>query len=174
MQKILGTLTACTFAIAALFSSNTSAVAASAVTSDQQAVLAANQQFCSALNAMFAGEFAPLAAIWSHRDDVTFMGPFGDRFVGWAAIGGDFKHTSTLKLGGKIECTEALVVASGDLGYVVYFEVGHNLGSDGKTVAVKHRVTNVFRREDGHFRLIHHHTDLAPQLIHAVPGAVKP
>jgi ketosteroid isomerase-like protein len=34
----------------------------------------------------------------------------------------------------------------------------------GKPVEVSHRATNIFRREEGQWRLIHHHTDLSPQL----------
>ena len=41
------------------------------------AVLAANDSFYAALNEMFVGDIAPMEAVWSHADDVVFMGPNG-------------------------------------------------------------------------------------------------
>jgi hypothetical protein len=34
------------------------------------------------LNAMLAGDAAPMAAVWSHGDDVTYMGPDGAIRIG--------------------------------------------------------------------------------------------
>jgi hypothetical protein len=39
-----------------------------------------------ALNAMFAGDLTPMKALWSHADDVTYMGPGGGLQVGWKQV----------------------------------------------------------------------------------------
>ena len=48
--------------------------------------------------------------------------------------------------------------------FVDEFVAKAGLTAAGKPVKVSHRATNVFRREEGQWRLIHHHTDLSPQL----------
>ena len=53
---------------------------------DEGAVRHANEQFYSALNAMFAGDLAPMKKVWSHADDVTYMGPSGGFRVGWDQV----------------------------------------------------------------------------------------
>ncbi len=133
----------------------------------EKALHAANDQFYAALNAMFTGELAPMNAIWSHRDDVTQMGPFGNRLVGWTAVGEEFKRTAAMKLGGRVVCKDLRITVGSDLGYAVCVEEGENMSADGKPVMVSHRATNVFRLENGQWTLVHHHTDLSPQLIKA-------
>ncbi len=130
----------------------------------EQELKAANDRFYAALNAMFTGELAPMNAIWSHRDDVTNMGPFGGRLTGWQAVGAEFKKEAGMKLGGRVACKDVIIHAGDDMGYTVCVEQGENMSADGKPVTVSHRATNVFRRENGQWRLVHHHTDISPQL----------
>jgi ketosteroid isomerase-like protein len=135
---------------------------------------AANDQFYTALNSMFTGDIAPMNAIWSHRDDVTLMGPFGDRLVGWEAVGGEFKREAGMKLGGRVVCKDLLVQVGSDMGYTICVEQGENMSADGKPVAVYFRATNVFRLEAGQWRLVHHHTDVSESLKNAVTPAAAP
>ena len=128
----------------------------------------ANDQFYTALNAMFTGEFAPIEAIWSHQSDISYRGPFDDNMNGWAAVGPEFKKVAEMKLGGRITCNNLVIHAGENLGYVVCVEEGENNGPDGKMVKVSHRATSIFRRENGQWKLVHHHTDLSPQLGKAV------
>jgi hypothetical protein len=62
----------------------------------------ASQEFYAALNRMFQGDLAPMAAVWSHGADGTNMGPFGGRQVGWEAVRAQFAREAGLKLGGKL------------------------------------------------------------------------
>ena len=133
-------------------------------TKAEKELRAANDQFYAALNAMFTGDLAPMNASWSHRDDVTNMGPFGGRLTGWEAVGAEFQKEAGMKFGGRVVCMELIVQAGKDMGYTVCVEQGENMSTDGKPVTVSHRATNVFRRENGQWKLVHHHTDLSPQL----------
>ena len=60
--------------------------AAQAADDDTQAVKAAVATFHDALNTLFTGDVAPMKVIWSHADDVTYMGPVGGMQVGWSQI----------------------------------------------------------------------------------------
>jgi ketosteroid isomerase-like protein len=35
----------------------------------------------------------------------------------------------------------------------------------GEQIAIEQRVTNVYRREAGEWKLVHHHTDLSPAML---------
>lgn len=124
----------------------------------------ASARFYEALNAMFTGDMGPMTEIWSHADDVTNLGPFGDRQEGWEQVRAQFEREAALELGGRVEARELLVRAGSDLGYSVCIEEGENSGSGGEPIRVRHRATNVFRREAEGWKLVHHHTDLAPAL----------
>lgn len=79
MTKSMRWLVAVAFCAAGVF------FAAGAVHAEDKAaqeVRAAAGQFYAALNVLFAGDVAPMSAVWSHRDDVTYMGPAGGFRVG--------------------------------------------------------------------------------------------
>ena len=136
----------------------------SSETMQTENVIAANNSLYSSLNAMFEGDFGPISNVWSHGDSVTYMGPFGGKLVGWAAIGADFKQVTDMKIGGSIRPEGINVQIGEDMACVICTEVGENIGPDGQPVQVRHRATNIFRLENGQWKLIHHHTDIAEQL----------
>ena len=131
---------------------------------EEQAVADASARFYAALNAMFTGEVAPMTQVWSHRDDVTYMGPDGGFEVGWEQVRAVWDKQAAKKLGGRVEPGETRTTLGGDLAVVSTVEVGENTNADGKTARVSIRATNVFRKEDGTWKMIGHHTDLLPFL----------
>ena len=63
----------------------------SASAEDGKAVRDAAMQWYVALNAMLKGDPEPFAALYSHADDVTYMGAEGGMRVGWDATYADWK-----------------------------------------------------------------------------------
>jgi len=53
---------------------------------DEKEVKEAVSQFYVALNKMFKGNIDPMKEVWSHADDVTYMGPTGGMKVGWELV----------------------------------------------------------------------------------------
>lgn len=123
----------------------------------------AAEGFYAALNEMFKGNAAPMEKVWSHADDVSYMGPMGGLLSGWDKIGPVWVEQAGLHLGGQVGPEELHVVATGDMGITVGYERGTN-APEGKTRHVSIRATNVFRREGGEWKMIGHHTDLIPQM----------
>lgn len=122
------------------------------------------ERFYGALNRLFEGDAGPMMEAWSHGDDVTQMGPFGGRREGWPEVREEFERTAELTTGGRVGPEDLLMHANDDLAYVVCTERGENRDRRGETVQVRHRTTTVFRREEGEWKVVHHHTDPAEGL----------
>ncbi|MBK1859545.1 YybH family protein [Cerasicoccus arenae] len=132
---------------------------------EENSILAANDQFYAALNAMFKGEVEPMNTVWSHADDATYMGPDGVYVVGWKGIGAEWKKQADYKLGGTVEPADIHTIPGHMLAVVQNYEIGQNLDKDGNKLEVKIRATNVFRKEKGEWKMISHHVDLLPFLM---------
>lgn len=134
---------------------------ARAAQSDEPAVRQATADFYAALNTMFEGNIEPMQAVWSHADDVSYMGPDGKFTIGWDQVFADWQSQAARKLGGEIRAEQIHITVGQDLATVECREVGENL-VDGKPTKVTLRATNVFRKENGQWKMIGHHTDLLP------------
>ena len=57
-----------------------------------------------------------------------------------------------------------LLTVGNNIAFTTNYEKGSNINADGKPVEVSIRATNTFRKEDGKWKMIGHHTDLLPFL----------
>ncbi len=117
--------------------------------------------FYKALNTMFAGDVGPMEKLWSRRPDVTYMGPDGAFRHGWIEIDADFAAAAAKKLGGTVEAKDITIALGRDVAVVGDTEIGSR---NGHTNAV--RATNVFRLENGQWKMIAHHVDPLPSAAH--------
>ncbi len=128
------------------------------------AVIGAAGQFYSALNAMFTGDAEPMKEVWSHADDVTYMGPGGGFQNGWGEVLASWEEQATMKLGGKVTPEGMRITVGQDIAMTHNYESGENVDKDGQTKKISIRATNMFRKENGQWKMIGHHTDLLPYL----------
>lgn len=117
-----------------------------------------SKEFYDAINAMFYGNIAPIEEVWSHSDDVTYLGPQGGLFVGWKEVSKQWRFQATLGLKGRINMEQSSLVVVGDIAIAQGVERGFNI-IDGEEKQVKIRATNIFRRENDSWKVISHHTD---------------
>ena len=127
-------------------------------------VTAASAQFYAALNQMLSGHQGAMNAIWSHSATATTMHPIGGREVGWAAIRATWDQVASIASGGQVTLADQLLSVEGDTAYEVGYERGHGTLA-GERVAIDQRVTNIYRRENGAWKVVHHHTDLSPAMM---------
>ncbi len=125
--------------------------------------------FYDALNSALQGDLRPLSAVWSHRPDVSDLGGAGGRALGWNEVRTDFQNMGRLYPSGQITPQDTIVVVGGDIGYSVCNETGRLRSSEGPMVSFNRRATNIFRREDGKWKLIHHHADTTVGLSQGAP-----
>jgi ketosteroid isomerase-like protein len=132
--------------------------------STENEVRKASEQFYAALNRMINGDAGPLADIWSHSEAVTTMHPIGGRQVGWDEVGGSWEQVAQLASDGQVKLNDQLIQVSGDMAYEVGTEQGQAKLA-GEEIAIEHRVTNIYRREAGGWKIVHHHTDVSPAML---------
>ncbi len=110
--------------------------------------------------ALHNGDAAPRLAIWSSNDPVTVLGAWK------SAAGRDNVADLFHQLEGTFsDCTSytlALAAADvvGDLAYTVGYE--HTKASvNGEARSYTLRATQIYRREDGEWKVVHRHADTA-------------
>ena len=109
--------------------------------------------------ALHNGDPGPRMAMWSHDDPVTLFGA-AMAGSGWAEVQSVFQRLGASFSG----CTafENEVIAAGassDLAYTVAYENTTASIHQGPPSAYVLRVTTVFRREDGDWKVVHRHAD---------------
>lgn len=138
-------------------------VAANSTTSVQEkerkVVKMAVSDFYGALNKMFAGDVEPMKDVWSHADDVIYMGPDGEYMIGWPQVFSSWEGQALMKLGGMVRPRGVRIVAGPEIAIAYCIEEGQNKDADGNLVKINIRATNVFRKEKGEWKMIGHHTD---------------
>jgi len=114
--------------------------------------------------AMYRGDPEPFLALWSRRDPVSLFGAWGPCRTGWDELDRMFRWVAGRMSDGRNPAFDVEVAdVSGDLGYTVGYERAE-LSIDGGPIRPwRVRVTHVYRREDGQWRLVHRHGDFAPQ-----------
>jgi SnoaL-like domain len=65
---------------------------------------------------------------------------------------------------GDIRLAQQHIVAAGDMAYEVGVETG-TITLVGLAATIEHRVTNIYRREAGGWKVVHHHTDVSPAML---------
>ncbi len=108
--------------------------------------------------ALHHGDAEPRLRMWSRRDPVTVFGAWMSN-AGWQEVSKLFEDLAG-RFSDSISYDIELIAAgaSGDLAYTVAYE--HNTVSvDGEPRTYTLRVTQVYRREDGEWKVAHRHGD---------------
>jgi len=125
-----------------------------------------------ALSEIVKGNVEPFLALYSHRDDATIGNPFGPFARGYQAISETGAGAASRYREGEILGFESVARHVSD-GLACVVEVERfraKVGGSAKLAPVSLRVTSIFRREDGTWKLVHRHADpiTAPQSAESV------
>lgn len=132
----------------------------------------ASDRFYAALNQGMMGDTSEMVAICSHADDVSTMHPLGGRQIGWPEVRSSWEMASHAISSGFVEVRDLQITLLGD---DAAFTTGteHAAATIGGTpVTFSGRCTNVYRREDGVWKIAHHHVDFMPDAAAAFQLAV--
>jgi ketosteroid isomerase-like protein len=138
-------------------------------------------QFYAALDQLLRGYgMQAMNEIWGHGTEVTTSHPFGDWARGWAEVSASWEeslavfalykgHVGRSDSVGKVEGLQVLVV--GDMALATSVYKGTMYMSEGR-LELNVNCTNVARRIDGRWKIIHHHADQAPAAWNAAIGTM--
>ena len=132
--------------------------------SAEEQVREASERFYAALSRMAQGTIGTMDDIWSHGSDSTAMHPISGREVGWDSVKNSFDQFAHIATAGHVALKEQRIRVLGDVAYELGVEYG--AGTLGGIPATwEHRVTNIYHREDGAWKMVHHHSDVSPTMM---------
>jgi ketosteroid isomerase-like protein len=134
------------------------------IMSTEDEVRNASNQFYAALNKMVSGSAQSLSDIWSHNSAVTTMHPIGGRQVGWKDVWATWDQTAQVASDGQVKLQDQFIRVVGDMAYEIGVE-NASFSIAGQKVSDKLRVTNIYQKEGGTWKMIHHHSDLSPAMV---------
>ena len=109
------------------------------------------------IETLHSGDAEPRKEMWSHTDPVVLFGAAMSG-VGWAEVEPIFDTIAKWFHGSRSLDVEVVAAeSSGDIGYVCAIERSEILDPAGATKDYALRVTTVFRREDGVWKMVHRH-----------------
>ena len=79
--------------------------------------------------------------------------------MGRKAVMEQFAKESTMGFRGTLVADERRFMETPDIGYLVCMERTSGMTQAGEAIQSDIRATTVFRKEAGHWRVVHHHTD---------------
>ncbi len=130
------------------------------------------EQYHRALEAYAAGDADPVMRLFSRRDNVTLANPLGPPVRGWDQVNEAARRAGAQVREGEDNHFERVSeFATADLGYIVEIHRARaKLGGAAERAPFALRITTIFRREDGEWRIAHRHADpiTAPRPIESV------
>lgn len=113
--------------------------------------------------ALHNGDVTPRMEMWSTTDPVTLFGAAVSCNSGWDEVSRTFRWLAS-QFSNCTAYSFDLVAAgaSGDLAYTVGFEQTAVSMHGDPVEPYTLRVTHIYRREDGDWKIVHRHGDIAP------------
>src|SRR5215203_442862 len=119
------------------------------------------EQYHLALGEILKGDAEPLKSMYSHREDVSLANPFGPPVRGWEQAAARMERAASQYRDGEIVGFENVAKhVTPELACIVEVErYQAKVGGREDITPVAVRVTSVFRREDGTWKVVHRHAD---------------
>ena len=107
------------------------------------------------------GDAGPAMLLFSRRDDVTLANPWGPAAIGWPDVSNTLQAAAGRFRNGRVAAFDIRSrFVSGDLAWCHEIERGQAmLGGRAELEEFVLRVTSIYRREDGQWRIVLRHAD---------------
>lgn len=121
---------------------------------------AAIAELGAAMAAVANGDVAAIKALYEHSDDATSFYGWGGYERGWAEVDKRWDWAARQFQGGTVSYEPLTRIASGDLFYTTDVETFRcRMAGKAEPTTWSNRVTHIFRRTGGRWRLIHRHAN---------------
>jgi ketosteroid isomerase-like protein len=125
---------------------------------DQADFLAFLDRLDAVLQRFVNGDSEAFKNVWAHTDDVTVAGGFGGEIVqGWNVLSPRLSGVADTYSETYFSTRRIAARATGDFGYVIQHEYFRR--EEAGEPYRQYRVTMLFRREAGEWKLFHRHAD---------------
>ena len=135
--------------------------------SEVELVKAASDRFYVALDALCKGEPALMVEAWHHSPRATISHPMGEWAEGWDQIHATWLELAKVISDGGVVLRGLKIFVYGDIAYTTAVEEA-DIVLGGRRASWSANVTNIFHREGGVWKIIHHHADKAPSAEKAI------
>jgi ketosteroid isomerase-like protein len=127
------------------------------------------EQYHDTVAEVLKGHPEPTLQMWSQREDVVLCNPFHPFAHGPSEVAQTTNEAASHFAGGACESQLIEKQVTAELGYIIELEQWRTQ-LDGKDSAGALRVTTIFRREDGAWRVVHRHADpiTTPQSVESM------
>jgi ketosteroid isomerase-like protein len=106
------------------------------------------------------GDPGPAMPLFSRRNDVTLANPWGPAVTGWADVSGTLEAAAARFRDGRLSTFNLSRFVEPDLACFHEIERGEaKIGGRSEVESFTLRVTTVYRREDGDWRIVLRHAD---------------
>jgi ketosteroid isomerase-like protein len=112
-----------------------------------------------AISSQSQGSPEPFLELWSHADDVTIMAAIGGYHVGFEQVSSLLTAASKTQSFDTWNAENIVTTIGGDLAFSVELE-RYAREVDGEQEELTLRATQIYRREDGAWKVIHRHGDV--------------
>jgi ketosteroid isomerase-like protein len=114
-----------------------------------------------ALGELVEGRPEPFKALWSHADDVVIMGAFGGYERGWQRVSARLDWAAAGIQATDRVAENVITVIRDDVAYTVDLEhMARHAGGHSRPRTL--RCTQVYRREEGEWKVVLRHADELP------------
>lgn len=127
-----------------------------------------SKRFYAALTRVVNGDVTPMSDVWSRADDASAMHSIGGRQTGWTEIEGGWQTLARAAAEGQIDLVQQVIRVHGETAWESGVEQGRSRLA-GREINFEQRVTNVYRREEDGWKIVHHHADVSP-VLRAIVG----
>jgi len=119
------------------------------------------RRYHEALGDFMRGDSVPAEALWSRREDTTLGNPFGPFARGFGEIAAAMRRAAAnYRDGAALGFDRVATNVGSGMAYIVEMErLRSKVGGAEDITPVTLRVTTIFWREEGSWRLLHRHAD---------------
>ena len=122
-----------------------------------------SQQQHEAEAALVRGDVDPRLEMWSHQDPVSLFAAVGPSKSGWDELSPMFRSVASRLSGGRDVTYEIMSFdVSADMAWTAGFVRFTGTMDGGPLTHHTLRITHVYRRESGDWKVVHEHSDFQP------------
>ena len=128
----------------------------------------ASDRYYATLNRLINGDPEPMIAMLAAGEGVSMLHPLGGQVVGAEEVRRNLQQVALAVTNGSAAAEDLQVFpVTDEVAYTVGIERARAMIGD-RVAEFAARATNLYRKENGEWKIVHHHVDLVPEAAAAL------